>query len=517
MNGAESLARTLVAGGVEVCLANPGTSEMHFVAALDKVDGIRCVLTLFEGVATGAADGYYRIAGKPAATLLHLGPGLANGLSNLHNAKKARSGIVNIVGDHAGYHLAYDAPLTADVEGIARPMSHWVRTSPTAKAIAGDGAQAIRAARNAPGHVATLILPADTAWGEADGIAGTPAPEKRKEVSEEAIEAVARILTGGEKSTILLGGAAMMEGALLLAGRVAAKTGCRLIGEPQYARLQRGRGRVAVERFPYVVSQALEVTKDVDNLILVGSKSPVAFFAYPDQPSSLVSKSCRVVKLADPVEDIELALHALAERIGALSTAPAYFVETKENTDVLPSGPMDVPGMARILGRLIPENAIVVDDSNTVGRPIFQASVDAAQHDWLSLMGGAIGWGISAAVGAALAAPNRKVVALEGDGSGMYAPAALWTMAREKLDIVVLVFANRAYQILHGELAKVGAKNVGPKALDMLRLDRPTLNWVDLARAQGLEAGRAVDLDSFKAELERGIAAKGPYLIEVVL
>ena len=182
MNGAESLVRTLVAGGVDVCFSNPGTSEMHFVAALDRVEGMRCVLGLFEGVVTGAADGYFRMKGTPASTLLHLGPGLANGLANLHNAKKANSGIVNIVGQHATHHIGYNAPLTSDIEGLARPMSAWVRTSPDAKSVSADGAAAIAAARSAPPQIATLILPADTAWNEADGIAAGPGGQPAREL-----------------------------------------------------------------------------------------------------------------------------------------------------------------------------------------------------------------------------------------------------------------------------------------------------------------------------------------------
>ena len=183
MNGAESLVRTLVSGDVNVCFANPGTSEMHFVAALDRVEGMRCVLGLFEGVVTGAADAYYRMTGRPASTLLHLGPGLGNGLANLHNAKKARSGIVNVIGEHAGYHIKHDAPLTSDIEGVAHPMSDWVRTALSSKTVAADGALAIQAAREAPGRVATLILPADTAWGDADGPATVQPPVSPRPVS----------------------------------------------------------------------------------------------------------------------------------------------------------------------------------------------------------------------------------------------------------------------------------------------------------------------------------------------
>src|SRR5579859_6981734 len=212
MNGAESLVRTLVAGGVNVCFTNPGTSEMHFVAALDRVEGMRCILGLFEGVVTGAADGYYRMKGTPASTLLHLGPGLANGLANLHNAKKARSGIVNIVGQHATYHIALNAPLTSDIEGLARPMSEWVRTSPDAKSVSADGAAAIAAAKSSPPQIATLILPADTAWNEADGIAQTPAPKQQPGFSTAAVEKAAEVLhSGGDTNLLLVTGGARTE------------------------------------------------------------------------------------------------------------------------------------------------------------------------------------------------------------------------------------------------------------------------------------------------------------------
>src|ERR1700749_752470 len=203
MNGAESLVRTLVAGGVNVCFTNPGTSEMHFVAALDRVEGMRCILGLFEGVVTGAADGYYRMKGTPASTLLHLGPGLANGLANLHNAKKARSGIVNVVGQHATYHIGLNAPLTSDIEGLARPMSDWVKTSPDGKSVSADGMAAIAAAKSSPPQIATLILPADTAWNEADGIAQMPAPKQKPGFSSEAVYKAAKVLHGDAAHTLL--------------------------------------------------------------------------------------------------------------------------------------------------------------------------------------------------------------------------------------------------------------------------------------------------------------------------
>jgi acetolactate synthase-1/2/3 large subunit len=315
MNGAESLVRTLLAGGVDVCFTNPGTSEMHFVAALDKVPGMRCVLGLFEGVVTGAADGYYRMLGKPASTLLHLGPGLANGLANLHNAKKANSGIVNIVGEHATYHIAYDAPLTADIEGVAAPMSHWVKTSPNSRTIA--------AARQTPGQIATLILPADTAWGPADGVAETAPPAPPRRVSEEAIEAAAAMLRSGQRATLLMGGDALRQPCLELAGRIAAKTGCGILTEGANTRLERGAGRVQVERIPYVVERALGVMRQAGNLVLIGAREPVAFFAYPDKPSLLMPKDARSTKLAGLEDDMRAALEALAIELGAIDTPPA--------------------------------------------------------------------------------------------------------------------------------------------------------------------------------------------------
>src|SRR5512144_1722530 len=476
MNGAESLARTLVAGGVDVCFTNPGTSEMHFVAALDRVEGIRCVLGLFEGVVTGAADGYWRMADRPAATLLHLGPGLGNGLANLHNARKAASGIVNVVGEHATYHVKHDAPLTSDIEGIARPVSAWVRTSSSARAVAADGAAAIVAARTAPGQIATLILPADTAWNEADGIASVPPPPARAAVGAAAIERCAAALRSGEPAMLMLTGLAVRERGLALAGRIATATGARIIAQGSNARIQRGAGRVPIERLPYPVDQALAVLKDVRHLILVGAKAPVAFFAYPDKPSVLTPDGCQIHQLATIAED----------SVGAL-------------------------------GALLPEGAIVSDESVTTGRGFFKATAGAPPHDWMNNMGGSIGLGLPLATGAAVACPDRKVVCLEGDGSGMYTLQALWTQAREGLDVTTVVFANRTYAILRHELSGVRAGTPGRKAADMLDIGRPDLDWVALARGMGVPASRATTAEEFNKQLAAGLAAPGPYLVEAVL
>jgi acetolactate synthase-1/2/3 large subunit len=514
MNGAESLVRTLVGGGVNVCFANPGTSEMHFVAALDRVDGMRCVLGLFEGVVTGAADGYARMTDGPAATLLHLGPGYANGGANIHNANKASSPMVNIVGDHATYHRKYDAPLTSDIEGLARPNSHWVKTSPDARSIAADGALAIAAARMPPGRIATLILPADTAWNEGSGPAAVPPPTAPAPVSHEAVVEAARVLRSGEPTLILLTGHAVREQGLALAGQIAAKTGARLIAQGSNARTQRGRGRVSVERIPYVVDQAVAVLAGLKHVILVGAKMPVAFFAYPDKPSVLTPPDCRGHVLAKPEEDLIGALEMLADEVGARATpAPAV----NEPRPVPATGAINSANLGASIGALLPENAIVADEAVTTGRAFFAPTKAANPHDWLSNMGGSIGMGLPVATGAAIACPDRKVIALEGDGSAAYTMQALWTQAREGLDVTTVLFANRSYQILKGELANVGAGNPGRKALDMLNLDRPDIDWVGLARSMGVPGARVTEMDDFNRRFAEGIATSGPFLVEVVL
>ena len=523
MNGAESLVRTLVHNQVDVCFTNPGTSEMHFVAALDTVPGIRCVLGLFEGVVTGAADGYYRMAQRPAATLLHLGPGLGNGLANLHNARKAHSGIVNIVGEHAVHHLAYDAPLTADIEGVARPMSHWVHTSRSAQLVAQDGARAITQARTAPGRIATLILPADTAWNPGAEVCTAEAPAGRADFDAQALDDAARVLTSrapqAGRCAILLGGIGTLETALDWAGRIAARTGCAVLSEYNVPRTERGAGRVKARRVPYAVDPAVAMLKEFDTFILVGSKVPVAFFAYPDKPSVLVPPDAHIIELAQVDQDINGALQALADRLGARTQAPHGVAEALATSALpqLPTGRPDPTGIGHVLAALLPEQAIVVDESVSTGRGFEAPTAGARPHDWLNVMGGSIGFGLPAAVGAAIAAPDRPVIVLEGDGSAMYTEQALWTMAREGLNVKVLIFANRAYQILRGELQAVGAGTPGERARDMLTLDRPHLDWVSLAKGHGVP-GRQVDtLEGLATALSQALATPGPALIEVLM
>jgi len=517
MNGAESLLATLAANGVDVCFGNPGTSEMHFVAALDRVAGMRSVLALFEGVATGAADGYYRMTRRPAATLLHLGPGLGNGIANLHNAGKARSGIVNVVGDHAVAHARFASPLRSDVEAIAAPVSHWVRTSRSSREVAGDGAAAIAATRDgALGRIATLILPADTAWGPGGPIATASPPAAPNPPRPEAVSEAARALASlGARAVLLLGADGVGERAREAASAIAHKTGCRLLAEFYNARMPGGRGRVRVDRLPYAVDAALEKLAGAKCLVLAGAADPIAFFAYPGKPSELKPVGCRTLTLADARDDVPSALEALRDELGA-DSAPRRSAPPPDAEVLRSAGALNADLIGDVLAAVLPENAIVVDEAVTTGRAFGPRFAAAAPHDWLAVMGGAIGFGLPAALGAAIAAPGRPVLALEGDGSAMYTLQALWSIARESLPVVAVIFANRAYRILQGELQGVGAQIGGPKAEAMLRLDRPALDWVALANGHGVPAATVRTADELVREVRRGFASGGPYLIEVV-
>jgi acetolactate synthase-1/2/3 large subunit len=514
MNGAESLVRTLAGAGVEVCFMNPGTSEIHFVQTLDRVRDMRGVPVLFEGVASGAADGYARMTGKPACALFHLGPGLANALANLHNACRARVPLVNIVGDHATYHRQYDAPLTADIEMLARQYSKWLRTSPSSVEVGKDCAEAIAAATAAPAGIATLILPSDTAWGDDGKVMDVVKPAAAPHPDASAIEEARAMLKNGARTAIILGPPLTQdEGALLAAGRIAAATGAKLFAPFNVARVLRGAGLPPVERVAYVVDQALAQLREFSQFILVGAAVPVAFFAWQGKPSVLIPDGANVHTLATPAQDGAGVLADLVGALGATSAAPHL---QDASLPSLPSGPITIEGLASAVGALLPDDAIVVDESITSGRGMMHATKGAPRHDWLVNTGGSIGIGMPLAVGAAVACPDRPVICLEADGSGMYTLQALWTAAREGLAITVVVFANRAYQILKGEIAALGG-NPGPRALDMLEIGRPDLDWCALAKGLGVPARRVESLDDFARALRDGVASKAPNLIEVPL
>ncbi|MCU4158513.1 acetolactate synthase large subunit [Acidiphilium sp. AL] len=508
MNGAESLVHTLIACGIDTVFANPGTSEMHFVAALDRIPGINCVLCLDETVASGAADGYWRVTGRPAATLFHCGPGLANGLANLHNARRARSGILNIVGDQATYHRPLDAPLTADTEGWARPVSGFVRTAKSAATVGRDAAEAIAAARS--GTIATLILPADTAWTEG-GVAGeTCEVPARAMPDDEAIASAVEVLRSGEPAMLLLGGRTLRDATLRQATAIAAATGCKLLSEMFNARMERGQGRPPIERIPYFIDAAIHTLSGIKHLILVEAKPPVGFFAYPGKPGRLWPEDCTLHTLAAIDQDGSAALTALAQAIeGAEPEIPA-------TPRPAPStGAIEPETVATTIAALLPDQAIVIDEGISFGRGFSRFTHGAAPHLWLQVPGGAIGGGLPTAVGAAVSAPGRRVVAIQADGSAMYSIAALWTAARQNLDITVILLANRKYAILLHEFAGVGA-NPGPTALGMLDLGNPDLNFVKLAEGMGVAAAQAPNMARLNELLASSVEHKGPFLIELL-
>ncbi|GBE67736.1 putative acetolactate synthase large subunit IlvX [Mycobacterium sp. MFM001] len=507
MNGAQVLINTLVEGGVDVCFANPGTSEMHFVAALDTVPRMRGVLTLFEGVATGAADGYARIADRPAAVLLHLGPGLGNGLANLHNARRARVPIVVVVGDHATYHKKYDAPLESDIEALAGSVSGWLRRSDGD--VAADAADAVAASR-AGQQVATLILPADISWSEATGGASAVTATSNPEPD---VELAAKVLRSGEPTVILIGGDATRAAGLQAAARVAAATGARWYCETFPTRLERGVGLPAVDRLAYFAEAVAAQLDGAKHLILAGAASPVSFFAYPGKPSDLVPDGCQVHVLAGHTGAAD-ALAALADQM-----APGTVASVAEpSRPQLPTGALTAMSAADVIGALLPEQAIVVDESNTSGLPLPAATAGAPPHDWLTLTGGAIGYGIPAAVGAAVAAPDRPVLCLESDGSAMYTISGLWTQARENLDVTTVVYNNGAYDILRLELQRVGAQGApGPKAQQLLDLTGPAMDFVKIAEGMGVPARRVSAVEEFAEALTAAFDEPGPHLVEAMV
>ena len=513
MNGAHALVRSLVDAEVDVCFANPGTSEMHFVAALDDVPQMRGVLTLFEGVASGAADGWARMTGRPAATLLHLGPGLANGIANLHNARRARTPIVNVVGDHATTHKRHDAPLESDLDALAGAVSGWVRRSLSTADLSADAMDAVAAACGPPGGVATLVLPADVSWG--DG--GRPAPPGRRRepglVRPATVDAVGGVLSGGEPAVLFLGGDALTEPGLLAAARVAAATGARLLCETFPARLPRGAGLPLVKPLAYPPEPALAELAGTRQLVLAGAREPVAFFAYPGLPSTFVPEDCDVHVLAEPGQDATAALCALADAVAPGATPDV----SPSRRPALPSGPITPASLADVLGALLPEQAIVVDEALTSGRYLAAATAGCPRHDWLTLTGGAIGQGLPSAAGAALACPDRPVIGVQADGSAMYTLAALWTYAREQLDVTTIVCNNRAYAILDSELERVGAARDGQRARQLLDLSRPDLDFVALATGMGVPASRAHTADELAQQLQQALATPGPHLVDAVL
>lgn len=511
MTGAECLLETLVANGIEVCFMNPGTSEMHFVSALDHVPTMRGVLCLYEGVCSGAADGYARMKGKPAATLLHLGPGLANGLSNLHNARKARTPIVSIVGEHATAHMKYDAPLSADIATFARSVTDEVRTVASPAAMGAAAADAIAAALQLPGRISMLIVPADHSWTETGTAAGPVVARPLRRASATAV--ASQILQArGATTGFVLGGTAVNPEALEAAARIAAGTGAKFFVDRSAPRIAAGRGRLNAPKVPYFPEDAAAALAGLTDMILVEAKTPVSFFGYPNTPGSPVPPDCRISVLSDLDQDGTAALEALAARHGA----PVVPGQTS-GPEPVTEGPLTLDAIGQTIAALMPEDAIVSDEMVSSAARVLAHLEHAAPHDQIPITGGAIGQGLPAAVGAAIACPDRKVLALEADGSAMYSAQALWTMARESLDVCTVIFANRRYRILDIEMRRTGAKGIGAKANEMLDLTRPQIDFVNLSRGFGVQAVRVGTAEEFTREFRAAMTTRGPRLIEALI
>ncbi len=513
MNGAEALVRTVLGAQIEICFANPGTTEIPLLQALDAVPGIRSVLGLFEGVCTGAADGYARMTDRPPLTLLHHGPGFANGIANLHNARRACSPIVNLIGQHTTWHIPADSPLTSDIAGLARPASAWVETAQTSMELPAACSRAIAAALSPPGQIASLIVPMDCMTGGCAGPSHASAICRFPAVPEPAVRRAAEALLQGKPSALLLGGRALRVASLRAASRISASTECALLCGTFPARLERGAGVPAIERIPYFPEQAFQRLSAFSTLILAGARAPVAFFGYPGLPSILVPDRCTQVVLAEPHEDVAGALEALADDLDRSSIGSAAILSRPQE----PRGDLTPRSLGEAIAAVQPEGLIVVDEAVTSGLPHFLMSAGLPPFTYLGHTGGSIGQGLPCAAGAALACPDRKVLAFQADGSGMYTAQALWTHAREGLDVTTIICANRSYRILQIELARAGVTEPGSQAAAMTDLAHPELRWVEIARGMGVPAVRVESAESLVKHLKNAFAEPGPHLIEAML
>ena len=513
MNGAEALIRTLIAAGLDVCFANPGTTEMPMVRALDEVPGMTAVLGLFEGVCTGAADGYARMADKPGLTLLHLGPGLANGLAYLHDARRARSPIINLVGDHATWHLAADPPLASDIASLARPVSGWVRHNQSAATLAQDAADAMVAALQPPGQIATLIIPHDCQLHSASGPATTLAPPEPPRVDGDAIDRTVELLRGDGPTVLFLGGHALRERGMQAAARISAATGCALVCETFPRRWERGAGTPAIERLPYFPDQATAALSRFRSAVLAGARSPVAFFGYPGLSSYILSPEQRQATLATPHQDIAGALETVADMLNAPRAGELSPLVPVPR----PTGKLKPDTLSAVVASLLPEHAIVMDESNTSMGAFLTLSQNSPRHTLLTQPGGAIGLGPPCATGAAIACPDRPVINLQADGSAMYTLQSFWTQAREQLNVTTILCNNRSYRILGIEMARAGVQKLGPQAERLIGLTQPAIDWVSLAKGMGVPGASVETAEGLARELEYALRNPGPRMIEAIL
>jgi len=515
MTGAEILLKTAVKAGVEICFTNPGTTELPLVSAFDTVPGIRPILGLFEGCCTGAADGYGRMTEKAAMTLLHLGPGLGNGIANLHNARRARTPILNVIGEHATWHRSADSPLSMDIVALAESVSGWQRTSTVSQHLSQDTADAVTAA--SAGKVATLIVPSDVQWSE------SPDDEIHRPkafdgfVEKEFIERAVELLRTEQKTALILGGWALRKRGLAAAARIKVKTGCDLISERAPARIERGVGIPATEFIPYFPRQALELLSQYQAVVLAGAEEPVTFFGWKGYESRLLNDNQDICQLKAAEKSLPQALENLADALGAPASVSATATGFSQvERPALPQGKLTAQYACLILAALQPENAIIVNESITSGAAYFPLGAGLPPHTLLMLPGGAIGYGIPCAVGAAIACPRRPVINFQADGSALYTVQALWMQARESLNITTLICSNRSYNILNIEFSRSGITSPGRYAQTLTDLSNPAIDWVQISQGMGVPAVAVDSCESLARELKIALDEHGPHLIEMV-
>jgi acetolactate synthase-1/2/3 large subunit len=511
MNGAELLLKTAVKAGIDVCFTNPGTTELPLVSAFDTVDGIRPFLSLFEGCCTGAADGYGRMTDKPAMTLLHLGPGLANGLANLHNARRAHTPVLNVIGEHATWHRPFDPPLTMDIEELADTVSEWQCSPVSVQSVSQDTADAVAAALQ--GQVATIILPHDCQWSQVADDVIVSSKTLPGNSDQKSIELAARYLASDKKAALILGGRALRKKGLLAAARIKAATGCDILSETSPARMDRGQGIPSPIRIPYFPGKATELLSRYKAVVSAGAREPIVFFGYEGGKSKLLSPEQQAVIISSDQLSLPGALEKLADALDAPQSGDFDAAEQPE----LPRGALTASKACAVLAALQPEGAIIVDESVSTGGAYYPLSAGSPEHTWLTLTGGAIGQGMPCAVGAAIACSDRPVINLQADGSAMYTVQALWMQTRESLNITTLICSNRSYNILNIELLRTGEKEPGPHAQALMDLGNPPLDWTQISRGMGVPGISVDTAEQLARELAKALNEPGPHLIEMVL
>ena len=516
MNGAQALIESAISRGIEVCFANAGTTELPIVTAMDNAGRIKAVLGLFEGVCTGAADGYGRLSGKPAMNLLHLGPGFANGIANLHNARRAGTPVFNVIGEHATWHRDSDPPLAMDIEGLSATVSSWTRTNRSPYELPLDVANAVSIASG--GRIATLIVPNDHQLGPCEGGSPEPVEKSFDPVDETEVKKAAELFLRHDRTAILLGQRALRKQGLVLAVEIQDLTGCDLLAETFPGIIERGAGLPDIGRIPYFPEQALSRLSGYECVLLAGAKEPMAFFGYPGGISRILREDQAKASLGTGRQDVLEAMGLLIDILK--SSKKKQKRDRKANAPgrpAMPDGDLDPAKVCQTLAALQPEGAIIVEEGLTTSMGYYSLTAGLPPHSILSIAGGAIGYGMPCATGAALACPDRPVISFQADGSAMYTVQALWTQAREGLNITTLLCANREYKILKMELERAGIKSPGIKARALTDLTGPDIDWVKIAEGFGVPAVLVTTAQELARALNRGLIEPGPFLIEILL